>query len=137
PLASSLPETGRKRTETSTSAKRWSSRRATAHGCVSAVWASTCRPPEARRAHWPATYCHFGLSEPRSYFMVVFSPAARASVVVATSTRAAIPSFMVPSSTRSSSCRHAATTEEFLTFPSGVGGGGNRYSEATMRVLVV
>src|SRR6266849_1903337 len=94
PLASSLPDTGRKRTETSTSANFWSSSTATAHGCVSTVWARTWRPPDARRTHWPATNFHLGFSEPRSYFTVIVSPAAMANVVTPTSNTAASTTFM-------------------------------------------
>src|SRR5215813_13693844 len=95
PLASSLPEIGRKRTETSTSPNFWSSSSATAHGWVSAVWARTWRPPEARRTHWPATNFHFGFSSPRSYFTDVLSSAAHVNVAVASSS-AAIMIFMGP-----------------------------------------
>src|SRR5262245_17907503 len=95
PLASSLPEIGRKRTETSTSANFWSSSRAMAHGWVSAVWAKTWRPPDARRTHWPATNFHFGFSTPRSYFMAVLSSAAQANAAVASSS-AATMIFMGP-----------------------------------------
>src|SRR5215510_4103381 len=95
PLASSLPEIGRKRTETSTSANFWSSSRATAHGWVSAVWAKTWPPPDARRIHWPATNFHFGFSAPRSYFTAVLSSAAVANVAVARSSAATV-TFMNP-----------------------------------------
>src|SRR5262245_35020848 len=95
PLASSLPEIGRKRTETSTSPNFWSSSSATAHGWVSAVWARTWRPPEARRTHWPATNFHFGFSSPRSYFTDVLSSAAVANVAIASSS-AATMIFMDP-----------------------------------------
>src|SRR5262249_43643492 len=86
---------GRKRTEMSTSPNFWSSSSATAHGCVSAVWARTWRPPEARRTHWPATNFHFAFSSPRSYFTEVLSSAAVANVAVASSS-AATMIFMSP-----------------------------------------
>src|SRR5207253_2263752 len=76
PLASSLPEIGRNRTLTSTSAKAWSSSSATAHGCVSTVWASTGRPDEVRRTQRPVTNFHFGLSLANSSFTVTFPSAA-------------------------------------------------------------
>src|SRR5215467_396081 len=74
PLASSRPDTGRNRTETSRSANFLSSSTATAQGCVSMVCARTLRSPDGRRTHWPATNFHFAFSAPRSYFIVVVSP---------------------------------------------------------------
>src|SRR4029077_2569682 len=68
---------------------------ATAHGWVSVVWARTCRPPDARRPHCPATNFHFGLSTPRSYFMDVFSSALAPNVVATMSSSAAIMSRIV------------------------------------------
>src|SRR5262249_7391104 len=65
---------------------------ATAHGWVSAVWAKTCRPPDARRPHCPATNFHFGFSPPRSYFMDVFSSAFAPNVVATMSSNVAIMS---------------------------------------------
>src|SRR5256885_16276966 len=94
PLVSSLPETGRKRTETSTSSNFWSSSTATAHGWVAAVWAKTWRPPDARRTHWPAANFHLGFSAPRSYVFVIFSPAAMANVVIPSGNTTARPAFI-------------------------------------------
>src|SRR5262245_65529178 len=65
---------------------------ATAHGWVSAVWARTCRPPDARRPHCPATNFHFGFSTPRSYFTVVFSSAVAPTIVATTNSSAVIMS---------------------------------------------
>src|SRR5215470_14535212 len=79
PLASSRPDTGRNRTETSRSANFLSSSTATAQGCVSMVCARTLRSPDGRRTHWPATNFHFAFSAPRSYFIVVVSPDAMAN----------------------------------------------------------
>jgi hypothetical protein len=63
---------------------------AMAHGWVSVVWARTCRPPDARRPHCPATNFHFGFSTPRSYFMDAFSSALAPNVVATMSSSAAI-----------------------------------------------
>src|SRR5947207_2876366 len=147
PRGASWPETGRRRTETSTSPNVWSSSKATAQGWVSTVWASTWRPPDARRTHWPATNFHFEFSAPRSYFTVVVSPAAIAKVVVASSNTVTSASFMrlSVSSARCVSCRAssirrlarfvrndhgeraARATEEFLTFVSGAAISASRY----------
>src|SRR5215813_12950855 len=94
PLASSLPDTGRKRTEMSASENFLSSKTATAHGWVSSVCASTWRFSEGRRTHCPATNFHFGSSAPRSYFIVVLSPAAAANVAVDTNASSASTRFI-------------------------------------------
>src|SRR5262245_42862518 len=109
PLASSLPETGRKRTETSTSLNLWSSSTATAHGCVSTVCARTCRPSDVRRTQCPVTNFHLVFSTPRSYFMVVFSPAATTGSAIATSNTAVSTVFM-----GSSLCRSVQTLGDHL-----------------------
>ena len=90
PLASSLPEIGRNRTLTSTSAKAWSSSSATAHGCVSTVWASTGRPDEVCRTQRPVTNFHFGLSLANSSFTVTFPSAAAPLRMTGTSASSAI-----------------------------------------------
>src|SRR5215472_10919612 len=94
PLASSLPDTGRKRTEMSASENFLSSKTATAQGWVSTVCASTWRFSEGRRTHCPATNFHFGSSAPRSYFIVVLSPAAAANVAVDTNASSASTRFI-------------------------------------------
>src|SRR5262249_25622368 len=94
PLASSRPDTGRKRTEMSASENFLSSSTATAHGWVSTVCASTWRFSDGRRTHCPATNFHFGFSAPRSYFIVVLSPAAAANVAVDTKTSSASTRFI-------------------------------------------
>src|SRR5215470_11255456 len=136
PLASSLPDTGRKRTATSRSSNFWSSRIATAQGWVSTTWASTWRPPDWRRVHWPVTNFHLGLSLPRSSFMLVFSgevmasrgPSVAASIgqtPSAISERTVSAIFMDSPSCGGDSCQRIVTpdraraSEEFLTFVSG------------------
>src|SRR5882672_3920072 len=111
PLASSFPEIGRNWTETSTSSNFRSSKIATAQGCVSAVWASTWRPPDARRTHRPAKNFHFACSCPKSSFMVSASgdvmvsrgasgAAAIAAALMAKRDRTASVIFMEPPSFR-------------------------------------
>src|SRR5215831_7858077 len=94
PLASSRPDTGRKRTEMSASENFLSSKTATAQGWVSTVCASTWRFSDGRRTHCPATNFHFGFSAPRSYFIVVLSPAAAANVAVDTNVSSASTRFI-------------------------------------------
>src|SRR5262249_21967977 len=94
PLAPSRPDTGRKRTEMSASENVLSSKTATAHGWVSTVCTSTCRLSDGRRTHCPATNFHFGFSAPRSYFIVVLSPAAAANVAVETNASSASTRFI-------------------------------------------
>src|SRR6266481_479411 len=135
PLASSLPETGRKRTVRSMSSNFLSSRIATAQGWVSTSWASTWRPPDGRRVQCPATNFHLRLSLPRSSFMLVFSgevmasrgPSVAASICAtpsAISKRTASAIFMDSPSCGGDSCQRIVTpdraraTEEFLTFVS-------------------
>src|SRR6266446_431989 len=151
PLASSLPETGRKRTVRSMSSNFLSSRIATAQGWVSTSWASTWRPPDGRRVQCPATNFHFGFSLPRSSFMLVFSgevmasrgtsvasiPHARALTASNTRTASALftssPSFWDgPRSPDHEACWRARATEEFVTFVSGLAGEGTG-AESTLR----
>src|SRR5262245_26192948 len=98
PLASSRPDTGRNRTETSMSPNFLSSSTATAQGCVSTVCARTLRSPDGRRTHWPATNFHFEFSAPRSYFIVVVSPDATATVVTTAAANNMTTRFMSVSS---------------------------------------